>query len=233
MKLSDITAWLASEQAFAAGAALYAQLGTNKTYQQLFQLAPTPYSRGVLVRELQALVDQVHEQIQAVTDQAPDFIAGNKVGRPRPDVPAAVMVDPPAPAPTPAPEAPVVTDSPVLLDLRQQLRAVRDERSHLHPQLTAKNLGKIARYGLAARILDLTDQETKLKALEAHVLQHGRLPGPLPLDEVTDQGELRRLLANLRSRRSKLKADPARANEVVQLEANIQLIRNKLTFPHV
>ena len=128
----------------------------------------------------------------------------------------------------PAPPAPAET-SPVLLEVRQQLRAVRDERSHLHPQLTAKGQRRTARQALAGRIVALTDQEQALKATEAHVLQHGRLPGPVATADVTEAGELRRRLQNLLSLRSKLKKQPKRAADLAQAEADILLIRSKLT----
>jgi hypothetical protein len=208
MNLPDVSTWLASDRDFKQGVALYAALGTSTTYQRLFGLGATEYSCQVLVRELSALVPT----------PAPET------------APVPVVVQAP-PAPTPVP---VVAPAPELLanvagllaDLRQQLRAARDERSHLHPQLTAKNVGKKARLGLALRIVELTGQEVKLKALEAHVQQHGRLPGPVATAEVSDEAELRRRLLNLRSRRSKAKGQP---EKLAAIEAEITLIQSKLT----
>ncbi len=203
MNLPDVSTWLASDRDFKQGVALYAALGTSTTYQRLFGLGATDYSQQVLVRELSALV-------------APPEAA-----------PAPVVVQVPAPVPvvTPAPELRADVEG-LLADLHAQLRAVRDERSHLHPQLTAKNVGKKARLGTALRIVELTGQEVKLKALEAHVRQHGRLPGPVATAEVSDEAELRRRLLNLRSRRSKAKGQP---EKLVALEAEITLIQSKLT----
>jgi hypothetical protein len=204
MKLPDIDAWLAGDRDFKQGVALYAALGTSTTYQRLFSLGATDYSRPVLVRELSALV--------AAVEPAPTPVALAPVTAPL--------------EPAPAPAVPAAEPSPQLLDdLHQQLRAVRDERSHLHPQLTAKNLGKKARLDIALRIVKLTAQEVGLKAKEAHVRQHGRLPGPMATVDVTDEAELRRRLLNLRSRRSKLKDQP---EKLVAIEAEISLIQSKL-----
>ena len=199
MKLADIANWLASDRKFTQGAALYAALGPSATYKRLFTLGDNSYARQVLERELRELLG-----------------AGPPV--------AAPVVSPPPPAAAPPEPA-----SPVLVGVRQQLKAVRDERSHIHPQLTAKGLRRTERFAVAGRIVDLTDAEIKLKAAEAHVVQHGRLPGPLPAAEVTDTGELQRRLQNLRSRRSKLRKDPARAADLAEVEATIELIQRKLT----
>ncbi|MGI4866153.1 MAG: hypothetical protein ACRYFZ_19670 [Janthinobacterium lividum] len=210
MNLSDIHAWLASEQDFAQGCALYAALGTSAAYKRLFNLAATPYSRQVLTRELGALVAELDKGAAVVPEPAPP--AGPVVG----SVPL-----PPAASPDP--------ESPLLANLDEQLRAVRDERSHLHPQLTAKGTGQKRRQALAGRIVALSKQEGLLKAHAGHVRQHGRLPGPVALADVTDAGELRQRLLNLRCRRSKLKKDPDRAAELARVVADIDLIQSKLT----
>lgn len=209
MKLSDIRAWLASDRDYAQGAALYAALGTSKTYQRLFGLAATTYSRGVLARELEALVVEVQHAIAASEQVSPETA--------------------PLPVPAPAPEAPRPEQtSQLLVSLDLQLRQVRDERSHLHPQLTGKGVGKKARGVMAFRIVELTAQEARLKALKAHVRHHGRLPGPVATDEVSDAGELRRRLQNCLSQRSKLRKLPEQAAKLADIEAEIILIRSKL-----
>ncbi|MDO7875535.1 hypothetical protein Q5H93_12395 [Hymenobacter sp. ASUV-10] len=208
--LSAISAWLASDRPFAQGAALYAAVGPSDTYKRLFGLAATDYSRQVLERELRALVHDVPAQVAAVAPPPP------------PAPPVAVV-----PAAVSAP-APAGADSPLLVDVRQQLKAVRDERSHIHPQLTGKNVGTKARQAVALRIVELTDQEVALKAAEAHVLAHGRLPGPVATADVEDEGELRRRLLNLRSRRSRLRQRPERADDLATVKAEITLIESKL-----
>lgn len=204
MNLPDVSTWLASDRDFKQGVALYAALGTSTTYQRLFGLGATDYSQQVLVRELGALV----------ATPAPEA------------APAPVVVQAPTSVPVVAPAPALRADVEGLLaDLHAQLRAVRDERSHLHPQLTAKNVGKKARLATALRIVALTGQEVELKARQAHVRQHGRLPGPVATAEISDEAELRRRLLNLRSRRSKAKGQP---EKLAALEAEITLIQSKL-----
>lgn len=202
MNAADIRTWLASSQDFAPGVALYDELGTSDVFKRLFSLGASAYSQGVLLRELKALAAEP---------------------------PAAVT--PPAPAPA-GPAAPQPAHAPaeaLLADLTRQLKAVRDERSHLHPQLTAPGLRKTGRQKLAGQIVGLTDEENELKAALAHVRQHGRLPGPVPVAEVTDRGQLQRLLTNRRAQRSKLKKDlPARAADLARVQADIDLLTQKL-----
>jgi hypothetical protein len=207
MNLPDVSTWLASDRDFKQGVALYAALGTSNTYQRLFGLGASDYSRQVLARELSALVAPAPAEVAPAVVPAPPLAVA----------PASV----PAPAP---PEAPA--NPQLLADLHQQLRAVRDERSHIHPQLTAPNLGRKARLKHALRIVELTGQEVKLKAQEAHVRQHGRLPGPVATADVKEEAELRRRLLNLRSRRSKAKGQP---EKLAAIEAEITLIQSKLT----
>jgi len=204
MNLADIRAWLASSQDFTQGVALYAALGTSAAYKRLFTLDATDYSRQVLVRELSGIENQVLDVVDSVAQ------------------PAAQPEPPAAPMPAPEPHAP---DSPLLVDLRQQLRAVRDERSQQHAQLTAKGVGQKRRRELAGQIVALTAQEVTLKSQVAHVLEHGRLPGPVATAEVSDPVELKRRLLNLRSRRSKAKNEP---EKLVAIEAEITLIQSKL-----
>jgi len=143
---------------------------------------------------------------------------------------ALVVAPPPASAPPPAadasPLASEATDA-LLVNLASQLKAVRDERSHLHPQLTAPGLNKAGRRKLAGQIVALTDREVEIKLAEAHVRAHGRLPGPVPVVDVTDREQLRRLLTNRRAQRSKLK-DPAHAADLARVQADIDLILQKL-----
>jgi len=209
MNLPDVSTWLTSERDFKQGVALYAALGTSTTYQRLFGLGATDYSRQVLARELSALVAPAREVAPVVAPAPPLAVAPVPV---------------PAAAPVAAPANPQL-----LADLHQQLRAVRDERSHIHPQLTAPNLGKKARLKHALRIVALTGEEVTLKTLVAHVRQHGRLPGPVATADVTDETELRRRLLTLRTRRSKLKNQPEKAEKLATIEAEIMLIQSKIT----
>ncbi|MGI4833293.1 MAG: hypothetical protein ACRYFK_07510 [Janthinobacterium lividum] len=215
MNLADIRAWLASGQDFAQGVAFYALVGTSDTYARLFGLGPSEYSRGVLARELAALVATPAEPTAAEPTAAQASPAQATPAHSSPGQPSAAQ-------PTPA-QATAVRE-----ELLAELRQVRDERSHVHPQLTARGTGQQRRRDLAASIVRFTHREVALQALLAHVAAHGRLPGPVPLEEVAEAGELQRRLLNLRSRRSKLKKDPARAADLAQVEADIELITQKL-----
>jgi hypothetical protein len=207
MNAADIRTWLASGQDFAQGVALYDELGTSDVFKRLFSLGASAYSQGVLLRELKAL---------AVEPPA-------AVAPPQPEP------GPPAPAPAGPAMPPMSAPAEALLaGLASQLKAVRDERSHLHPQLTAPGLRKTGRQKLAGQIVGLTDKENELKAALAHVREHGRLPGPVPVAEITDPGEQRRLLDNRRSLRSKLKKNPARAADLARVQADIDLLTHKL-----
>ncbi|MCA8830536.1 hypothetical protein [Hymenobacter pini] len=210
--------WLAGPRAWAAGVALHAQLGGSAVYQQLFALGETGYSRQVLVEQLQGLagpvedmprlsMDYLQEQRRQLSDQA---------------FRQEVYSTPPAAA---------EPNSPLLTDVRAQIKAARDERSQLHAQLTAPGLRVTARCEMAHRICALTEQVQLLLASEQHVLEHGRLPGKVATEEVTDAGELRRRLDNLVALRSKVRRRPERAGELPDLEAEIDLIRNKLNTP--
>ncbi|MGI4760931.1 MAG: hypothetical protein ACRYF0_09510 [Janthinobacterium lividum] len=210
MKLADITAWLASEQDFAQGVALYAALGENPTYKRLFSLGTGDYTYLVLRRELAALLAPVGPPEPAAASPLPVATALA--------LPATVQEE---------------AASPLLAKVLQELKATRDERSHLHPQLTAKGLRQKERQKIAGRIVVLTDQEGELKATEAHVRQHGRLPGLVPITEVSEAGELRRRLQNLVSQRTKLRKRADRADDLVACEAAITLIRIKLAQPNV
>ncbi len=220
MNAADIRAWLASSQDFAQGVALYAQLGTSAAFKRLFALEATPHSRGVLLRELRALGAEPPPPAAATPGPGPPPTPAAT------SAPPTLMPDPP-PAAEPAPPANAATEA-LLADLAGQLKALRDERSHLHPQLTGKNVGKTARGEVALRIVAITAAEGQLKVQLAHVQQHGRLPGPVASADVTDAGELRRRRANLSSRRSKLRDQPDKADKLAAIEAELLLITSKL-----
>jgi hypothetical protein len=48
-----VVQWLASPASYAAGVALYQQLGGSSVYQQLFAQGETAYSRQLLVQQLE------------------------------------------------------------------------------------------------------------------------------------------------------------------------------------
>ncbi|HEX8656592.1 MAG TPA: hypothetical protein VF690_03620 [Hymenobacter sp.] len=86
--------------------------------------------------------------------------------------------------------------------------------------------GDEARRTAAFRILELAG------LIDASYQQEraaaGAPPAENPLASLTDAGEIRRLLANLRPRRSKLKSRPDRAADLARIEADIHLLETKL-----
>ncbi len=136
--------------------------------------------------------------------------------------PAAPVRVPKAPKQSPV-AASSAMDSPPPVDeaLRAQRRAWFAERNYLHPQL-----GLVAtdteRLAMGLRILALGDLISQSYAAPVG------LPVSLRLAHVTDEGEMRRLLANLRPRRSKLKKWPDRAEDLAQVESEINYLEEKL-----
>jgi hypothetical protein len=124
------------------------------------------------------------------------------------------------PAPTPAAAAaPVVGADP-------QRRTWFAERNHLHPQLEGAG-SDAARLAMALRILELGDAISQSYQAPA--------PGAAPagpttpgLELLTDAGEIRRRLANLKPQRTKLKTKPHRAADLARVVADIALLEMKL-----
>ncbi|MBO3270758.1 hypothetical protein [Hymenobacter defluvii] len=212
---SDVQAWLANYADYAAGAALYAAHGTSPVYRQLFARGETSYSRQLLVRELTALATRE----ESVVPKSPT----PKIVLPALETPISVSEAQESPTPK------VPASGEHARKVLQQLKALRDERSHLHAQLTAPRLARKDRLQLALRILAIGDEVLAAEQRLAYVQQHGHEPpGPVATADVTDAGELRRRLDNLVALRSKVRKRLDRAAELPQLEADIQLIREKL-----
>ena len=128
----------------------------------------------------------------------------------------AVVVPAPPPA---AAAAPVAGVDP-------QRRTWYAERNHLHPQLEGAG-SDAARLAMALRILELGDAISQSYQVPA--------PGAAPagpttpgLAAITDEGRIRKLLANLKPQRTKLKTKPHRAADLARVEADIHLLETKL-----
>jgi hypothetical protein len=122
---------------------------------------------------------------------------------------------------------PVPVAAPVAVD--PQRRDWFAERNYLHAQLDLVTTDG-ERLTMALRILDLADLIS-----QSYDQQAGRAPVPLPagqaspgLADLEEEGEIRRLLANLRPQRTKLKKRPDRADDLATVEANINLLEEKL-----
>ncbi|HEX8507052.1 MAG TPA: hypothetical protein VF630_16940 [Hymenobacter sp.] len=127
-----------------------------------------------------------------------------------------------APADT-ADRAAIVDKAPAVDPQRRDWFA---ERNHLHAQL-----GLVAtdreRLEMSLRILELGDliRQSYDQAAPGAAPAGPATPG---LESLTDAGEMRRLLANLRPQRTKLKKRPDRATDLLQVEADIHLLEEKL-----
>lgn len=197
----EISTWLASARDYAAGVALYDNHGPSGLLKRLLAGSTTSYTREVLARELAKLVASA----PAATNPQP--ITNTQ------------------PLPSPAPD--------VVQQLRQARRPLLGEREYLHARLEL--LGEAARGEAALRILAIGEELHASYAAETHYAKYGTLPEAPPpavvtpeLATLTDNGEIRRLLALARAQRSKLKDRPNRAADYAQVVANIDLLEAKL-----
>lgn len=143
----------------------------------------------------------------------------------------AEAVTPPASpvrAPKVAKPSPAEADpAPIDEALRAQRSSWYAERHRVHATLELLATDE-ERQVASERILTISEQ------LTASYQAAGQAPVAAPrsdLSAVTDQGEIRRLLANLRPQASKLKKNPARALDLQQVRADIALLESKLLKP--
>lgn len=206
--MKQIREWLEEEAgAYAAGLALYEAYGTSSVVLSTLRYGETAFTRQKLRAELGKLV-------QGAPDP-PVPIVGTSAKR--------VHVVPPA-----APSGPLASPAADVPEtLRQQRSSWYAERHRLHA--TLELLATDAERRVAAeRILVISELLTASyqPAAAAPVV------APRPdLAGVSDQGEIRRLLANLRPQVSKLKKNPARALDLQQAQADIKLLESKLLKP--
>ncbi|MGI4873380.1 MAG: hypothetical protein ACRYFX_19655 [Janthinobacterium lividum] len=131
---------------------------------------------------------------------------------------------PPAVAPKPAAVVPAPPDESLCL----QRSSWYAERHRLHGQLELLPTDEERRVASERIVVVselLTDSYQTPGAPAEAVAPRPNLSG------LTDQGEIRRLLANLRPRASKLKKNPARALDLQQVQAAIILLESKLQKP--
>ena len=198
--MKQIREWLESGQDYAEGLALYERHGSSQVVLTTLRYGATEFNWRKLRKELTNIAEVVTPPVP--TPQAPK--AGHQLGQ-RGQVVASQ----------------VATSVPVDEAVREQRRAWFAERNHLHPQLelVATDAERLA---MSLRILDLGDLISQSYA--GLVV----LSAPERLANVTDEGEMRRLLANLRPRRTKLKNRPERATDLAQVESEIKFLEEKL-----
>jgi hypothetical protein len=199
--VKEIREWLEKGQDYGQGVALYESHGKSRVVLTALRRGASDFTRQKLREELSKI-------IQSVT----------------PPAPARVRV---APAAEPV-SKPVKIDKQVDKSVDEALRQQRSswfaERHRLHATLELLATNDERRVA-GERICEISE------LLTASYQPAGEAPVAPPrpdLGAVTDEGEIRRLLANLRPQVSKLKKNPARALDLQQAQADIALLERKL-----
>lgn len=203
--MKQIREWLESGQDYAEGLALYETFGKSRVILTSLRRGASDFTRQKLREELAKLL--LEEVVPPARARVVDT-AAKRVDK----TPARVPVSPPAaPVASPAPEHP-------------ERRTWYANRAYAHAQLEL--VGTDAeRRELATTILAMSEKITaSYRAVEAPA---EAAPSP-DLAALADEGEIRRLLANLRPQRSKLKNRPDRAGDLAQVVAQITLLETKL-----
>jgi len=189
-------------QSYAQGVALYEAHGKSRVVLTALRRGESEFTR-----------QKLREELQKLAQAAPARPAAN------------------VPARAPVAASPVATSDKPGADVPEQVRLARSswyaERHRLHATLELLATDE-ERRAAAERIIVLSTQLTA--SYQAPDLAPPPAPGP-DLAALTDQGEIRRLLANLRPQVSKLKKNPARALDLQQAQAAIKLLENKLLKP--
>jgi hypothetical protein len=211
--VKEIREWLESGQDYAQGVALYERFGKSRIVLNALRRGASDFTRQKLREELSKLILEEVAPPARARARVVDTSA-KRVDK----TPARVHVGPPAAqeaGPAPADEA-----------VRAQRSSWYAERHRLHATLELLATDEERRVA-GERILVISELLTaSYQGAAAPVVA----PGP-DLAAVSDQGEIRRLLANLRPQVSKLKKKPARALDLQQAQADIKLLESKLLKP--
>ncbi|WP_310395712.1 hypothetical protein [Hymenobacter sp.] len=199
--------WLESSQRdYAAGVALFEAHGRSSVLKRLLSGPASDYTREVLVRELTKLT-------------APVLCDGHVISGPKKV--AAV------PAKAEILRDLHVTEAPNGEELRRQRRKLFADRDYLHASLELLPTEK-ERLAASLQLLESVKRiQLSYDVAAGRVVDPAPAPGP-DLAAITDAGEVRRLLANLKPLRSKLKNRPDRADKLAEVEADIHLLEAKL-----
>jgi hypothetical protein len=222
--VKEIREWLESGQDYAQGVALYETHGKSRVVLRSLQYGATEFTRATLRRELEKLAPVTTNVTAAVTTKAgrrPAELA-------RAGAQASDSVKNRHEPSRKLDSSPEKLDSTLeKVESSDELRRARSawyaERARLHAQLELVATDAERRV-MAERILVLSE----LLAVSYDEPVASDTTQTPDLDSVRDGGEIRRLLANLRPRRSKLKNRPERASDLVQVEAAIQILENNL-----
>jgi hypothetical protein len=202
----EIREWLEKGQEYAQGLALYESHGSSRVVLTALRRGASEFTRQKLKAELSKLL--VQEKVRVV-DIAPKRVR---------ETPKSVPVEPKVIS-----SAEKVVSAP---EVHAQRRAWFAERNHLHPQLelVATDAERLA---MSLRILELGELISQSYADQPNQIDRvGQVSGHLAI--LSDSGEIRRQLANLRPQRSKLKKRPDRATDLAQVELNIKFLEEKL-----
>lgn len=213
--MKEIREWLETGQDYAQGVALYESHGKSRVVLNALRRGSSDFTRQKLREELQkiASASNVTANVPAAVPAKPVRVVDTSAKRVH-ETPKRVHV---APAEPPA-------------EVPDQVRAQRNswyaERHRLHAQLELLPTDEERRVA-SERIVVLTELLTASYQAPsaAPVAPRADLSG------LSDQGEIRRLLANLRPQVSKLKKNPARALDLQQAQAAIKLLESKLLKP--
>ena len=201
--MKEIREWLEQKGPYAAGVALYETHGKSQVVLKALRHGETEFTRATLRRELAKIAGE--KPVRAVDTSA---IRVRETA-------TRVQVSPEKVGSSPE----KVASSPEHPERRTWLAT----RAYAHAQLELVAT-EAERQELAEKILALSDQLTA-----SYLAQVPAVVEPaLELASLTDQGEIRRQLGNLRPRRSKLKNRLDRAGDLARIQAAITLLEAKL-----
>jgi hypothetical protein len=207
--VKEIREWLETGQDYAQGVALYESHGKSRVVLNVLRRGKSDFTRHKLREELQKLLVVVEGSGTRVrvVDTSPRRVH---------EKPIRVPIEPKKVDSSPEKVASLVE--------HPERRTWYATRAYAHAQLELAPTDA-ARQELAALILETSENITaSYQAVEAPA---DVVPGP-DLVALDDAGEIRRLLANLRPQRSKLKKRPDRAGELARVVAQITLLETKL-----
>ena len=232
-----VTDWLdSSERDYETGRQLYAALGANDRLQRLLSAGPNHYNRECLVWELTKLARAgggaapvgVTPIVQGGTPTVPTLTLTSDV---RVNVSEnATETLQKVESSTEKVESLPPKGGELLAELKVAQRGLYDERAGVHAQLEGAATEEDRRL-MAERVMGLSRQLNTNWNTYHYVEAHGELP-PAPaaapgLDQLSPADLLKRR-NNLRSQVSKLKKNPARADDLVRVETELAQVEKLL-----
>ncbi|QCR23083.1 hypothetical protein [Pontibacter sp. SGAir0037] len=202
----SIQEWLHSNRDYATGRQLYEQHGSSTALKKVFALGESVYNRERLLAELKALL-------------------------PAAPLPKPAAVPKPLQKEKPAKVKPIsTTEKHVLIHrVKEQMYKLYREREEQHAIMGMEHLAAEDRYKHALRVLEISDRLTELWQQLQYIEQHGALPAPEPKYTIPDSGaEMLKLLANLKSQRSRLRNKPDRQEDYQLVCQRIEEIERRL-----